>query len=83
MREEEPVEFSDLSTKLCFRRSHVRVLLQERLEGPFQQPAAVASFDQLMADSARSPVAYALSNHARDDVSHEALRRVTPSHVGR
>ena len=40
--------------------------------------AAVARFDQVMADAARSPVAYALSDDTRHNICDEALGRVAP-----
>src|SRR5438094_3434669 len=82
MREEHPMECRDLIPKLCFSPPHVRIPLEKRTQRSLQQPAAIAAFDHPVTDAACRPIADALPNYARDCVSNEALRRISPGHIG-
>ena len=81
---QQSMELRDLTSQRRFRRSHIGVLLEKRIQRPFQRPAATAGFDQFMADPAHSPIAHALPNDTGEYVSHEALikRSRIYSHAG-
>jgi hypothetical protein len=77
IREEHPVEVSDLRAEFRFRVLHLRMLLKQSAQGSLREPKAVPGLDQLMADCASGPIADAFSRNASGDIGDEALRWIS------
>src|SRR2546426_5338284 len=79
--EEHHVQCRHLLRQSASHSRYLRLLLDERFQGPLCQASAIARFNESVALFARRPITDALTCNVFDDIGNEGARGIAPNNL--